>query len=551
MFLLAALAVRVPFRSEYAYHWDSAEFALAIREYNVALSQPHAPGYFLYVMAGRLMNLFIGDPHASLVWLSVVCGSALVSVLYLLGTAMFGRRAGIVAALLGVTSPQLWFYSGVALTYIVDGFLVCSLVLYCWRAMQRGGTWMDAVLIGGWLAVVGGVRQQTVPALVPLVTWVFWKFECPRFAKLAVAAVVSVVLAMMWFIPMVSISGGLALYLEIVRRQAVNTAPVTWLGGGWDALVWNVFFTGVFCADGLMFGGPVLAAALFYRVSGANAQRTKTWDKGNGLALHTVLIWVVSVATMGIAVSFTIWPGYVLNFLPGLILLAAAAIASLRARSARVIVICVVCAVNIFAFLAWPTRWDGVFFGLGRTAREIQNHDRTISTTIRILRERFSPRDVMICHALEYLPFGMRQFQLHLPEFDQYLMARDKVMVTPSGRRMLSIREGQLRFVAGLDTDEKRTIILIVPPGRQLNEFGPYCDVERAILLPDSDGIVYTLDPKWMFSVGRDPHPSGSRTGDPNLTGAGLVVFQQAAEMLTELRNLGCDHHLAIGLSAM
>jgi hypothetical protein len=97
----------------------------------------------------------------------------------------------------------------------------------------------------------------------------------------------------------------------------------------------------------------------------------------------------------------------------------------------------------------------------------------------------------------------MRQFQLHLPEFDQYLMARDKVMVTPSGRRMLSIREGQLRFVAGLDTDEKRTIILIVPPGRQLNEFGPYCDVERAILLPDSDGIVYTLDPKWMFSVRR------------------------------------------------
>src|SRR6266446_3102013 len=82
-FFLGSLALRVPFRSEYAYHWDSAEFALAIREYNVALSQPHAPGYFLYVMAGRLMNLLIGDPHASLVWLSVLCGSALVAVLYL------------------------------------------------------------------------------------------------------------------------------------------------------------------------------------------------------------------------------------------------------------------------------------------------------------------------------------------------------------------------------------------------------------------------------------------------------------------------------------
>ena len=57
---LGSLVLRLPFRSEYAYHWDSGEFSMAIREYNVALGQPHAPGYFLYVMAGRLMNLLFG-----------------------------------------------------------------------------------------------------------------------------------------------------------------------------------------------------------------------------------------------------------------------------------------------------------------------------------------------------------------------------------------------------------------------------------------------------------------------------------------------------------
>ena len=496
VFFLAALALRLPFRSAYAYHWDSAEFAMAIREYNVVLGQPHAPGYFLYVMAGRLMNLLIGDPHASLVWLSVLCGSALMSVLYLLGAAMFGRRTGIVAALFGMTSPQLWFYSCVALTYIVDGLLVCFLVLYCWRAMQRGGTWMDATLIGGLLAIVGGVRQQTVPALVPLVVWVFWRFERLRFAKLATAAGVSVALSMMWFAPMVSLSGGLPLYLEMVRRHAVHTAPLTWLGGGWDALVWNVFFTGVFCVDGLMLGVPVLAAALFYRVSGASAQRHKT---GDDLALHTVLIWVVSAATMGIAVSYTRLPGYVLNFLPGLILLAAAAIASLTARPARVMVVSAVCACNVFAFLAWPVRWDSVFFGLGRTAREIRDQDRTISNTVRVIREQFSPRNVVICHAVEYLPFGMRHLQYYLPEFDEYLLVRDKVMISPTNKPMMSIHEGRPNFVSGLDTGGKQTLILIVPPGTQPNAFAPYCHVEQAKLLPDSDGIVYTLDPRWLF----------------------------------------------------
>ena len=498
---LGSLVLRVPFRSEYAYHWDSGEFSMAIREYNVALGQPHAPGYFLYVMAGRLMNLLIGDPHASLVWLSVLCGSALVSVLYLLGTAMFGRRTGIIAALLGMTSPQLWFYSCVALTYIVDGSLVCLVVLYCWRAMQRGGTWRDAVVIGGLLAVVGGVRQQTVPALVPLIVWLFWRFKRPRFAKLAVAAGVALVMEMMWFVPMVSMSGGLAVYLEILRRYGVQRASMTWLGGGWDALLWNVFFTGLFCAEGLMLGGLVLAAALFYRVS--SAQRNKAWDETNIFALHTTLLWVIPAAIMGIAVSFTRLPGYVLNFLPGLLLLVAAAIASLRTRCARILVASVVCAFNIFAFLAWPSSWDGVFFGTGRTAREIRTHDQIMAKTFRIIRERFNPRDVVICHAIEYMPFGMRQFQVHLPEFDQYLMLWDKIMVAPSGRPMMSIQEGRLSFVAGLDTHAKRTIILIVPPGVQLSEFGPYCDVKQATLLPDSDGIIYTLNPKWIFPSGR------------------------------------------------
>jgi len=73
---LIALAMRIPFRSQFAYHWDSAQFALAIRHFDIRLSQPHAPGYFLYVMLGRLVTCFVGDPHASLVWVSVIFGSA-------------------------------------------------------------------------------------------------------------------------------------------------------------------------------------------------------------------------------------------------------------------------------------------------------------------------------------------------------------------------------------------------------------------------------------------------------------------------------------------
>ena len=218
LLILLTCLLRIPFRSQYAYIWDSAEFSLAIGQYNVTLSQPHAPGYFLYVMLGRLVNLFIGDPHASLVWLSVACGSGLVALLYVLGAEMFNRRVGWAAALFGMTSPPVWFDSCVALTYVVDAFLVCGFILWSWRALRRGGSWGDAIRIGALLAIIGGVRQQTIWGLVPLVMFVFFHFKVDRFRKFFVALLVMALLCAVWMHWMVLMSGGWQSYMSALHR---------------------------------------------------------------------------------------------------------------------------------------------------------------------------------------------------------------------------------------------------------------------------------------------------------------------------------------------
>jgi len=61
---LSALTLlsRWPYRARMLYNWDAVQFALALKEYDVAKHQPHQPGYILYVGLGRLLNSFLHDP---------------------------------------------------------------------------------------------------------------------------------------------------------------------------------------------------------------------------------------------------------------------------------------------------------------------------------------------------------------------------------------------------------------------------------------------------------------------------------------------------------
>src|SRR5579872_6005312 len=78
--VLAALVAvfRFAFRSHYLYDIDSVNFALALIKFDPAVHQPHPPGYFLYVLLGRLVNLLAGDANTAFVFISVAasCGAA-------------------------------------------------------------------------------------------------------------------------------------------------------------------------------------------------------------------------------------------------------------------------------------------------------------------------------------------------------------------------------------------------------------------------------------------------------------------------------------------
>jgi hypothetical protein len=57
----AVLLTRVLFRSELLYDLDSVNFATGMERFDVTVFQPHAPGYYLYIVLGRLFALSSGS----------------------------------------------------------------------------------------------------------------------------------------------------------------------------------------------------------------------------------------------------------------------------------------------------------------------------------------------------------------------------------------------------------------------------------------------------------------------------------------------------------
>ena len=130
---------------------------------------------------------------------------------------------------------------------------------------------------------------------------------------------------------------------------------------------------------------------------------------------------------------------------------------------------------------------------MGRTARELREHDLELAQIVHAIRNQLNPRETIVCHAHEYLPLGLRHLQLYLPEFEQYQLVIDPAMTSPTDQAMMRIQGGRLSFARRVELTGKRVAALVVPRGTSLDDYAPHVDLRAAKLLPDSDGCVDTV----------------------------------------------------------
>lgn len=226
---LLALCLWARMRMASPVTWDAIQFTLALDQYDVARHLPHPPGYFLYVVLGRLVRLLTHDGWAALILIGGLSGAAAVWLTVRATADVGGQAAAVIAGLLAATCPLVAIDSGQGHTHVP----ACALsALIGWCAIRLWGL----APCGSWplpvssvaIAALAGIRPSDAVLLAPL--WLValrrrgWGSLC---AGLALAGVGTAA----WVIPMSVAVGGMASFWKtlamLVSGFVCQRSPVT------------------------------------------------------------------------------------------------------------------------------------------------------------------------------------------------------------------------------------------------------------------------------------------------------------------------------------
>jgi hypothetical protein len=419
IFILTILT-RLSFTSKLLYHWDSVQFALALNKYDVTVHQPHPPGYFLYVMLGRLLNFFIGNANTVFVSISVVFSGLTVVTVYYLGKEIYDKKIAILAALIALTSPNLWFHGEVALTYVVEAFFSTLIALLCWRILEdkHKYIWLSVIALG----VAGGIRQNTIVFLFPL--WLYSVKGIPLRKRVLSIGLLGIV-CLLWFVPMVWMTGGWHAYHEAFRELWLfNTGNVSVFEKGWPTF--KIFSSSLFkfIIYSIGVGVVILCFAAYSLMSHG---RLRSLDRNK---VFFFFLWILPSVFFYLTIFIhPANPGYVLIFAPALFILTSVSIEFISDDLKRflkkdiskvAVLIIMIIGIYLFFFSRYPVSY-----------REIRDHDRNLLITLNGIKT-FNPENTAI-FAEPYVFYGFRHIMYYLPEYRVYLIQR---RISPTGERI-------------------------------------------------------------------------------------------------------------------
>jgi hypothetical protein len=213
---------------------DSINFALGVREFDLARHQRHPPAYPVFIALARLttsafrvMGISAAPPRGLAV-LSALAGTAALPMVFLFFRALERRdRLAWWATIVTAAAPLYWF---TALRPLSDMTGFASAIAAQALMLQR----RPRALIGGALlaGLAMGIRSQTAVLTLPLLVFVLATRDeaLPRPTPLAALGALAAGMVT-WAVPLLVVSGGPAVYLQALAtggREDFGSVVMLW-----------------------------------------------------------------------------------------------------------------------------------------------------------------------------------------------------------------------------------------------------------------------------------------------------------------------------------
>lgn len=434
---VVTLLSRWPYRARMLYNWDAVQFALALHEFDIAKHQPHPPGYLLYVALGRLLNASLADPTLAYVALAMLFSAGSTFVLYWLARRIYDRATAVIAASLLAVSPLFWFYGSVGLTYAGEAFAASLVAWFAYRALSGHvpSLYWGALALG----LTGGMRQSVLVLLLPL--WLGSALiGVPSRRRQLIAGGILLASVLAWLLPMLWLTGGPAAYLGASTQLYGSVLlPTSVLGGSLEITLAQVRYLLESTLVGL---GPLGLVAL---VLPAYSRRV-----GCHRPEWFLLGWMVPPIIFYMLIHFG-QAGYVLTFLPALVILLSRVLAwAVAAGSERLrrpnwrwalttATLLPLVLINTGFFVSarpmprefdkragdswvWRARDEFHDWIMSRTAAALREHEAVIRTYVETIRAVYDPGDTALVTELgnpRSYPW-LRHAMFYMPEYPIY-----------------------------------------------------------------------------------------------------------------------------------
>src|SRR5205085_7825260 len=217
--------------------WDSVQFAMGTRQFDLWRHQPHPPCYPLFIFFARVLNgVFHCGPEFSLHLISCFGGALFISMWFLIARAYFGEPSALLLSISLAVTAIVWMTATRAISDASAAGLISVELYYTLRHRETGrrGALASAALFG---AAAAGIRPQlSFVAAIILATNLGGRARTKLFGLGLFAGACLIWLLPMWYLQW-SLRSELPLwqvYPELVLRQWAwrLDKPLAYIGAG-------------------------------------------------------------------------------------------------------------------------------------------------------------------------------------------------------------------------------------------------------------------------------------------------------------------------------